>query len=302
MALGVSMNRLTRTGGALFAGLVVVALSHTTRAQIAAPNRSGIAMGHVHFTVRDLAANKRFWTSIGGAPANAGGTDAFSFPGLLVLLTPGTPIGDGTGEVIDHLAFRTKSLAETLARVKAAGFKVEPPGDIPNTGRAYTPDGYKIELFDAASESPRFFPDGAARDSDFERHMVTMTVPIVSQHLHYYLGEGVERDAKAWYLKMFGGTPGRRLRYEAVDLPGINLNFSISSVPNAPPAMPTRGRTLDHIGFEVRDLVSQCRTLEAAGVTLDAPCKMPRNGVATAFLTDPWGARIELTQGLREAR
>jgi catechol 2,3-dioxygenase-like lactoylglutathione lyase family enzyme len=288
---------MTRTLGLITATLLLGASS--LGGQVASPNRSGVAMGHVHFTVRDLAANKRFWTALGGVPVKAGETDAFKFPELLVLLSPGTPTGDGTGEVVDHVAFRTRSLDETMAAVKAAGFKVEPPAEIPNTARAYTPDGYKIELFDSDSESPRFFPEGDQRDSDVDRHMVTMRVPIVSQHIHYYLREGVDRDAKAWYFKMFGGTAGRRLRYEAVDLPGMNLNFSISSVPNAPPSTPTKGRTLDHIGFEVRDLAAFCRKLEAAGVKFDAPYAKRRDGIATAMLTDPWGTTIELTEGLR---
>ena len=140
------------------------------------------------------------------------------------------------------------------------------------------------------------------RDSDVDRHMAAMSTPIVSQHLHFYLPEGVEREARTWYVTRFGGTVGRRLRYDAVDLPGINLNFSISSVPNAPPAASTKGRTLDHIGFEVRDLAALCRRLESAGVKFDVPYARRNDGVATAMLTDPWGASIELTEGLRGLR
>jgi catechol 2,3-dioxygenase-like lactoylglutathione lyase family enzyme len=273
----------------------------TSHAQVAAPSRAGVAMGHLHFIVRDLAANKRFWSALGGVPVNVGegAADAFRFQGLLVLLSPGTPMGDGTGEAIDHVAFRTRSLEVTVAAVKAAGFKVSPPGKTPNIALAYTPDGYKVELFDVPSEDPRFFPDGDQRDSDWERHMAPMTVPIMSQHIHYYLRAGVESEAKAWYFKMFGGTLGKRLRYEALDLPGINLNFSVSSNPKASPAVPTRGRTLDHIGFEVSDLATFRKALEAKGVNFEAPNTKHPNGVATVSFTDPWGVTIELTEGLR---
>jgi hypothetical protein len=48
----------------------------------------------------------------------------------------------------------------------------------------------------------------------------------------------------------------------------------------------------------VVNLEAFCRALEAKGVTLDVPYGT-RGGLATAFLTDPWGTYIELTEGLR---
>ena len=93
---------------------------------------------------------------------------------------------------------------------------------------------------------------------------------------------------------MFGATPGKRWRYEAVDLPGINFNFSAS--PRALP--PIKGRMLDHIGFEVRNLQAFCKRLEADGVKFDVPYTKSPSGLGTAFLTDPWGTYIELNEGL----
>ena len=101
--------------------------------------------------------------------------------------------------------------------------------------------------------------------------------------------------AKEWYAKYFGGVRGKRWRYEAVDLPGININ--ISGVPSA--KAPTRGRMLDHIGFEVQNLAAFCKKLEAAGIVLDRPYSTLPSGLGLAFLTDPWGTYIELTEGLR---
>jgi Glyoxalase/Bleomycin resistance protein/Dioxygenase superfamily len=49
----------------------------------------------------------------------------------------------------------------------------------------------------------------------------------------------------------------------------------------------------------VRNLEAFCRKLEAAGVKFDVPYrKMPNLGLALAFLTDPSGVYIELTEGL----
>ena len=47
----------------------------------------------------------------------------------------------------------------------------------------------------------------------------------------------------------------------------MNLNFS-----GVPAKMePTKGRMLDHIGFEVTDLQAFCKRLAEIGVKLDAP-------------------------------
>ena len=65
-----------------------------------------------------------------------------------------------------------------------------------------------------------------------------------------------------------GGKPGTRWRYDAVDIPGINLNFSYNADAGG---APTVGRMLDHIGFEVTQLEAFCEQLEAKGVTFEVP-------------------------------
>jgi catechol 2,3-dioxygenase-like lactoylglutathione lyase family enzyme len=56
---------------------------------------------------------------------------------------------------------------------------------------------------------------------------------------------------------------------------------------------------LDHIGFEVTNLEAFCKALEAKGVRFDRPYGKLPSGFGLAFLTDPWGTYIELTEGLR---
>ena len=104
---------------------------------------------------------------------------------------------------------------------------------------------------------------------------------------------------KAWYVKVFGAKPGTRGMFEAADLPGVNLSFS----PAAAPVVGTRGRVVDHIGFEVRDLEAFCKKLEGMGIALDRPyTKVPALNIAIAFIQDPWGTYIELTEGLDKVR
>jgi len=94
---------------------------------------------------------------------------------------------------------------------------------------------------------------------------------------------------------MFGGVTGKRSNYDAVDLPGLNVN--ISATPRQTVA--TEGRMLDHIGLEVRGLDAFARSLQAKGVTLLVPYTRPASGVPYVLIADPWGTSIELTEGLR---
>ncbi len=104
-----------------------------------------------------------------------------------------------------------------------------------------------------------------------------------------------QTDTKAWYVKTFGAKGGMRGRFEAADLPGVNLSFSLSETP----VVGTKGRALDHIGFEVKDLEAFCKKLEASGIKFDvAYRKVPALGISIAFFTDPFGTYIELTEGL----
>jgi catechol 2,3-dioxygenase-like lactoylglutathione lyase family enzyme len=64
----------------------------------------------------------------------------------------------------------------------------------------------------------------------------------------------------------------------------------------------TAGRAVDHVGFEVRNLQEFCKKLEGKGIKLTSPYRVAPelNGIGRAVITDPWGTRIELTEGLRD--
>jgi hypothetical protein len=60
----------------------------------------------------------------------------------------------------------------------------------------------------------------------------------------------------------------------------------------------TKGRVIDHIGFELRDLQAFCKQLEAKGIKFDVPYReVPAIGLKIAYITDPSGVYIELTEG-----
>lgn len=267
--------------------LLVLSLVGTVGAQLAAPNAMGVSLGHIHYHVRDVEAYKKFWMALGAQPTKLGTTDVMKLQDVLIFLSQGE--ASAGASIISHVAFRVPS----LAKLDAQALKLEIYKDLPGVGFAFSPDGDRVELFDNMAPNAYFTLENGKPDPSL-RYSNKINVPILPHHIHLYVPEGAQAEARSWYLKMFGGTPGKRYNYTAVDLPGINLNFSGSKTPLAT----TKGRRLDHIGFEVKNLEAFCKKLEASGVKLDSPYTKRPTGIATAFLTDPWGTYIELTEGL----
>jgi catechol 2,3-dioxygenase-like lactoylglutathione lyase family enzyme len=250
-------------------------------------------MGHLHYHVRDVEANRKFWIALGATPDRIASREVLTLPGVMILLDRADSSGGTEGSVVNHAGFRVPDVAEFMAKMKAAGYKVAASTIAPKTvGNVFSPEGERIELLQDLSENVQFTLDEGSPDRSAAQEK--MTLPIVLHHIHFFVPEGSVPGIKAWYEKVFGAVPGRRFHYEAADLPGVNLNFS--GVPAK--LAPTKGRMLDHIGFEITNLQAFCRHLEASGVKLSAPYQKRPSGIANAFLIDPWGTSIELTEGL----
>ena len=273
----------------LVSALAPLVMAATADAQLPAPNAAGVSMGHLHYHVKDVEANKGFWIALGGRAIAVGSMQAIRFPDVIVMLTARDYSGTSEGAVLNHVALRVR----TFAQVEAAGVKVDRLAQFPGVGYTYTPEGERVELFEDAALNLTFTPDKGPAQGVVARHNAPLATPVAFHHVHLYLPGEAHLEAKAWYARMFGGVPGKRAQYGAVDLPGINFNFSGGRT-----AAPMKGRTLDHLGLEVRNLQAFCARLESMGITFDVPFQKGPDGVSFAVLTDPWGTTIELTEGL----
>ncbi len=244
-----------------------------SRAQLAAPNETGVTMGHVHLFMQDLEAGKKFWLAMGATPTKLGSLEVMKFPGVLIVLGKGEPSGGSVGSVVNHIGFYVPDVQESVTKWKTAGLKTE-PGQ--RAGQAYvtTPDDLvRIEILEKKS----------------------LPVPIAFDHIHFWVTEPSVLEMQSWYAKVFGATPFQRGQFAAANLPGAALLIAKSDTAT----LPTKGRGLDHIGFEIKDLETFCKKAEASGVKFDKPfTKLPQLGISLAFLTDPWGTYIELNEGL----
>ena len=255
----------------LMAALLLAATTPAI-AQMAAPGDARVVMGHLHVTAADAGEARAFWLAFGGEATAIGPIQLIGFPGVNIAITEAEPTGGTLGSVVDHVGFNVPDVAAADARWTAAGLTVE-PGGFPAQRWLTAPGGVRIEILENAE----------------------VGAPVVMHHVHWNTTE--IPAMQAWYARAFGAVPGMRGRFVAADIPGANLTFSEPE--GDAPLAGTAGRGLDHVGFEAPDLRALIAHLESEGITLDEGYReIPGAGVAIAYLTDPWGTRIEITDTL----
>ena len=191
----------------------------------------------------------------------------------------------------DHIGLSVPNLRATLAKVTANGFRnitaqdalpgqkvvndIVEIGAGPVSALAYVlgPDDVKVELME----------------------MKAQTEPVKLHHIHFFGHQ--QAEMRDWYVKVFGATAAAAANpnFITANLPGVGLNFSATTTPMAA----TAGRALDHIGFEVKNLAEFLARLEKQGIKPSVTLRrVDALGLNIAFIVDPWGTNIELTEGL----
>lgn len=275
--------------------VLAIAAAVVLFAQTAPPNATGISMGHIHLIVPDPAAMQKVWVDVmGGTPLTAGPLTMVKLRNVFIIITGGANAAgrEGTdGSVVNHVGFSVKSYVATKAKAEAAGLAVREltPGQ-----QAFVtfPNNVTVEI-----------QEDAALGSE-------------SEFSHFHLSVTDQNAAREWYINTFGAEEGQRRKgLKGAKIPGGFVDFlgaggvggkgkakAAEGAPAAPPPAPvaSKGRVLDHIGFEVKDLKAFTERLVAGGQKLDvaytdASAKL---GLKIAFITDPNGTYIELTEGL----
>jgi catechol 2,3-dioxygenase-like lactoylglutathione lyase family enzyme len=253
-----------------------------------------VVYGHHHLNTTDMAAQKRFYVeTLGGTLATIGtnNLEVIEFPNVFLFFRPmQAPTGGTIGSTVNHIGFSVPDLKPVIAKLKANGYKmitsdsvaatVKVTDDIaaasPTTNIAFVlgPEDTKVELVEVKAQ----------------------TAPIQLHHVHFF-GEQ-QAEMQAWYAKVFGAAvqpPNPNSAFVTAQLPGVTLSFTRSPTPT----VGTTGRALDHIGFEIDNLEAFTKKLEADGIPLTVAYRtVPALGISIAFIQDPWGTNIELTEGL----
>jgi catechol 2,3-dioxygenase-like lactoylglutathione lyase family enzyme len=243
------------------------------QAQLGEPNTNGVSIGHVQLTVRDPEQHKKLWGLLGAVVTHSGSLELLRFPGIYIVLSRGETTEGSEGSTVNHFGFAVKNVDEVHSKLSAAGLPTVQELTSPKRWVTMFPDKIKVE----------FTED------------MTLRVPIAGHHLHLSTTAANMETLRSWYVKTFGGISETRRGFPSAVFNGGEVNIIQADTMQAP----TKGRALDHIGFEIQGLEAFCRKLQAAGVPFETPYReMPESGLKVAFITDPAGTRIELTEGL----
>jgi catechol 2,3-dioxygenase-like lactoylglutathione lyase family enzyme len=246
-------------------------------AQLAAPNASGVAIGHIHLNASDVDAQARFWTAVGGRIVQREKLTMVQFPGIYILLRKQDYTGGSVGSTVNHFGFYVRDFEAAVARWKAAGLQWEAARNPPmGQGFLTGPDSVRVEIYENRS----------------------IATPLQMHHIHLMVSDPLE--AQQWYVQNFGATPGKRAQYDTANVPGAEITLAKTDTPQAP----TKGRSVDHIGFEVKNIDAFVARLRAAGIKTDGEIRNSANasGLRIVYVTDPWGTEIEITEGLAATR
>lgn len=252
----------------LFCAFLWLSFPVSGLSQLTTPNDNGVSIGHIHLFSKDPDAQRKVWVEAFGAqPTKTGTLEMLRLPGVFIIINRSDPSGGSVGSTADHIGFSVRDLNEIKTKLAAVNVQMEGPF-------VAMPDGLRVELLEEKAQ----------------------TLPIVMHHIHLTSVNG--EMLRRWYVKTFGAEAGARRSLPAAMFFGNEVDFLNSASPT-PPA-PTKGRVIDHIGFEVRNLEAFVKQLQADGVTIEAPYRdMPNLDLKIAFIVDPVGTRIELTEGLR---
>src|SRR5262245_25147166 len=282
-------------------GLAVVLLAPTISvAQIRVAGEGPVVYGHHHLNTTNMDAQKKFFGDTLGGTVVTIGTGArrqeiVQFPNVLIFFRPmQAPTGGSIGTTVNHIGFSVPDLKPVVAKIKANGFKMITTDSVAATVKVTD---------DIAAASPTTNIAFALGPEDVKVEFVedkSQKIPIQLHHIHFF-GQ-MNTEMQAWYSKTFGAkmlpaNPGSAFVQD--QLPGVFLNFT----PSPTPTVGTTGRSIDHIGFEIKNLEAFTKKLEAQGIKLDRPyTKAPEFGIAIAFIKDPCGTNIEMTEGLANVK
>ena len=220
-------------------------------AELYSSNPQGVAMGHMHINTRDVEAQKAFFVNaLGGKVVKNGPIEMVEFPGTYILFTKSDNPPTSRGSIVDHFGFTVKDMPGAIAKWKAMNLTIEPTAN-PNEVYVLGPEEMRIEVYGVPEQ----------------------TAEITMNHIHWNIAD--IPAMQKWYDQMFGATTGqrdciaclpRKVPLEEGRLPNTSLSYS----KGAATLVGSKGRGIDHIGFEVKDLDATVKALEAKGVKMDS--------------------------------
>jgi hypothetical protein len=247
-------------------------------AQLPTPNADGVTAGHHIFRAKDVDAANRFWTILGGEPAALANIKLMKFSGVLLFISaprganPSPSLGGNHGTTVEYITFKVKDLKAIQAKLNEVGIVPKSEnGAVTLVG----PDDVQVRLTEDKS----------------------LSMPIASEGLVMNVSNAAE--VSAWYAKWFGAKISKSGSDTIGEIPGARIVFHVTKDPIAP----TKGHSLNLLGFEVKDLQDFVKRYQEAGGKLDTMIATAQAAnLSVVQLTDPWGTSIEVSQGLKAVK
>lgn len=262
----------------LLSAALSLAVACPLLAQLPAPNPEGVTAGHHIFRAKDVDAANKFWMTLGGEPAALANIKLMKFPGVLLFISaprgtnPPPSLGGNHGTTVEFITFKVKDLKAVVAKLNENGIASKSEkGAVTLVG----PDDVQVRL----TEDKK------------------LSEPIVSDGLVMNVSDAAE--VSAWYAKWFGAKIGKSGSETVGEIPGARIVFHVTKDPIAP----TKGHSLNLLGFEVSDLQDFVKRYQDAGGKLDGQVATSATAhLSVVQLTDPWGTSIEVSQGLKAVK
>ncbi len=277
---------------------LVLASPSAARAQILVAGEGPVVYGHHHLNTTNMAAQKKFFVdTLGGKVRRIGvggerEQEIIEFPNVLIFFRPmQAPTGGTIGTTVNHIGFSVPNLGPLVAKIKANGFKMittesvaatvkvtddiaagEPHNEHRLRARAGRHEGgvrggEDADGADSASPHPLLRPaehrDAGVVREDVRREDARPPTP-------------APRSCRT-SCRACSSTSRRRRRRPSA-------RRAVRSITSA-----SKSRTSKR---------SRRSSKPTASSSIVPYTKVAALGIAIAFIKDPWGTNIELTEGL----
>ncbi len=178
------------------------------------------------------------------------------------------------GSGVDHIGFSVEDIDATMKAFEEGGVKIlSGVQELPGLKIAFVEDpwGTKIEI---------------VQDPDL----------LGFHHIHLH---STDVDATiSWYQEAFGGEHFES--FKGLPIKGVDYGDVLVMVqPAGEEKAPTKGRSIDHLGFSTPDLDGAAEALKAKGVNFSLN-PVPFGKLRISFIDGPDGVRIEYVQPASE--
>jgi lactoylglutathione lyase len=204
----------------------------------------------------------------------------------MIFLENATP-APSRGAAIDHFALSCADVEAQIDALEGSGARVTTP-----VGRVLPdPPAGRVQK-DPAYEGYRY----AYIEDPWGARIQLVEEPGAIAFHHVHLRVPDPDGTRRWYLDRFGGEPAKlKGRLEGIKYGDVWVFMEQGNTE------PSRGHTIDHVGWRMPDLLATAAELKAKGglaFTVEPKPGPPGaySPVLMSFAEDPWGVKIELLQ------